>query len=78
MAHLDRLLRKSYFDKKKIIGCSQDLYIAGSSQLAMGFFVPLSVCAMACAARIFYLVSKLPDTKRSQIDDIFEGSWGAK
>ncbi|KAI5170253.1 hypothetical protein PAEPH01_1276 [Pancytospora epiphaga] len=71
MTHLDRLLRKSPFDKKKIIECCQNLYIAGSSQVTMGYFLPLSICVMGCAARIFYLVSKLPGYERTQIDDIF-------
>lgn len=59
-------------DKNKITECAKNLYIAGSSNLCVGYFIPLSLCIMGASARIFYLIDncKTAATKNI-IDDIF-------
>lgn len=74
MIQLSRLMRDGAVHgpaRTKILAVSQDLYIACSSSLCMGYFVPISICVMSVAARIFYLVSRMPSQGRSQIDLIF-------
>jgi hypothetical protein len=75
MTHLKRLLRISTLGplaKEKILECARRLYLASSSDLGMGFFVPLSLCVLATSARVFYLVSACQaEFPKSKIDEIF-------
>ena len=87
MTHLHRQLRMlnngriGHSTKEGILESAQRLYIACSSDLVMGFFMPLNICTMSVAARIFYLVRKCPsgrdrrpcDGIEDQIDLIFDG-----
>jgi len=75
MIHLKRLLRitgLSETKKQDIIKCTKSLYIVSSSDLSMGFFIPLNLCVMGICARVFYLISKCKvDSGRNKIDEMF-------
>ncbi|KAI4293545.1 hypothetical protein PAPHI01_2819 [Pancytospora philotis] len=74
MEHLHRLLKRDPYDPQKAVECCQRLYIAGTSYLKMGHFIPLSVCVTALAARIALLITKihrLSHKKKNPIDEIF-------
>lgn len=75
MTHLKRLLGISAMRptvKEKILECAKKLYLASSSDLSMGFFVPLNLCVLAISARVFYLVSACQtELPKSKIDEIF-------
>lgn len=75
MTHLKRLLRISNMQptaKEKILECTKKLYLASSSDLCMGFFIPLNLCVLAISARVFYLVTTCQaELPRSKIDEIF-------
>lgn len=70
MEHLRRSIRKGA-GRGPVMERAKELYAVGSSSLVRGHFVPISVCVMAVAARIFYLVSR---QARGPIDSLFEGS----
>lgn len=75
MAHLKRLLRISAMRplaKDRILECCKRLYLASSSDLGMGFFIPLNLCVLAISARVFYLVSSCQaEFPKTKIDEIF-------
>lgn len=75
MIHLKRLLRiekLTQTDKIKITNCAKNLYIAASSNLSMGFFIPFSLCTLGISARIFYLINNCEiEKKTTVIDDLF-------
>lgn len=75
MTELKRLLRATSISrplKSRITVCAKNLYIAASSSLSMGYFIPLCLCVLGVSARIFYLVEKCQvAAERSSIDEIF-------
>lgn len=75
MVHLKRLLNVndlSRSDQIRITSCARDLYIIASSDLSMGFFIPLCLCVLGISARVFYLIDKCITKKNeNKIDEIF-------
>lgn len=78
MTDIRRLIRKCCIpnlrdrDRNNILECAKNLYVYSSSELSMGFFIPLNLCILGVSARLFYLVSKI-DTI-NPIDEIFQKS----
>jgi hypothetical protein len=58
MIQIKRLLKSKKLMKNEILKASQDLYLAASSNLSMGFFIPLCLCLLGVSARIFYIFTK--------------------
>jgi len=75
MTQLKRLLRISKLtpaERSRIATCAKGLYTVASSSLAMGHFIPLSLCVLGASARIFYLIEKCQvENERNAIDEIF-------
>lgn len=58
MTDIKRLLKANTIQKSRVLKSAIDLYIAASSNLSMGYFIPLSLCALGISARVFYLIQK--------------------
>ena len=63
MTNIKRLLKSKSSQKSKILNAAVDLYLAASSSLSMGFFIPLCLCLLGVSARIFYIIQKQSDKK---------------
>ncbi|KAI5150171.1 hypothetical protein ENBRE01_1337 [Enteropsectra breve] len=57
--------------QSRILECCMNLYCISSMQIKMEYFVPINLCAMGIAARIYVLIKKIKTQPASQIDDIF-------